>query len=168
MVTHARWVASEDEEAPAHAGMSARQYQPPRGVRAAVKRVLLGALTALITVNLVTGGPVLALWIGSRIQAAAGQLSMAAVGATLGVLIVLSFLLYKALSYVTGAYNEAIGRSLPRQQLPWHKPISGERRSLEANHPLNAAERIVVGLVVTAVLGFEVWFFVFAHAKLPG
>jgi hypothetical protein len=140
----------------------------PRGLRAAAKRVSLGALTTLITVNLVTGGPVLALWIGSRIQAAAGQLSMAAVGATIGVLIVETFLLYKALSYVNGAYNEAIGRTVPRQQLPWHKPMTGERRSLQTKRPLTATERIVVWVVVAAVVGFEIWFFAFAHAQLPG
>ena len=140
----------------------------PHGLRAAAKRVTLGALTTLITVNLVTGGPVLALWIGSRIQTAAGPLSMAAVGATIGVLIVVTFLLYKALSYVNGAYNKAIGRTVPRQQLPWHKPMSGERRSLQTKRPLSATERIVVGLAVAAVLGFEIWFFAFAHARLPG
>jgi hypothetical protein len=167
MVAHAPWVASEDGKALAHAGMSAHQDHP-RGVRAVVKRVVLGALTVLITVNLVTGGPVLALWIGSRIQLAAGQLSMAAVGATVGVLIVETFILYKALSFVTSAYNNAIGRTVPRRQLPWLKPMTGERGSLEAKQPLNAAERIVVGLAVAAVLGFELWFFVFAHARLPG
>ncbi len=145
---------------------SAREDRP-RGVRAAAKRVTLGALAMLITVNLVTGGPVLALWIGSRIQAAVGQLSMAAVAATIGVLVVETFLLYKALTYVNGAYNQAIGRSIPRQQLPWMKPITGERRSFQAKRPLSAPERIVVGVAVVAVLGFEVWFFVFAHAKLP-
>ncbi len=137
-------------------------------MRTTAKRVALGALTTLITVNFVTGGPLLALWIGSRIQAAIGQLSMAAVGATIAMLGIETFLLYKALSFVSRAYNNAIGRSLPRQQLPWHKPMTGERHALEAKRPLTAPERIVVGLVVAAALGFEVWFFVFAHARLPG
>jgi hypothetical protein len=57
---------------------------------------------------------------------------------------------------------------MPRQQLPWHKPMTGERRSVQTQRPLSATERIVVGLAVAAVLGFEVWFFAFAHAKLPG
>ena len=153
--------------------MTAPPERPPRetrphGAKTAAKRVALGALTTLITVNLVTGGPVLALWVGSRIQTAVGQLSMAAVGATIGVLILETFLLYKALTYVNAAYNQAIGRTLPRRQLPWHKPMSGERRSLQTRRPLSATERIVVGLVVAVVLGFEVWFFVFAHTRLPG
>ncbi len=140
----------------------------PRGLRMAAKRVALGALTTLITVNIVTGGPLLSLWIGSRIQTAVGSLSMAAVAATIGVLAVVTYVLYKALTYVNAAYNEAIGRRMARQQLPWHKPMSGERRTLETDRPLSAMERIVVGLAVLAVLGFEIWFFVFAHARLPG
>jgi hypothetical protein len=139
----------------------------PRGLRAAIKRITLAALTTFVTVNLVTGGPLLALWVGSRIQTAAGQLSMAAVGATIGILIVETFVLYKALTFLNAAYNEAIGRSLPRRQLPWHKPMSGERGSFAAKRPLLATERIVVWTVVAAGLAFEAWFFVLAHFKLP-
>jgi hypothetical protein len=138
-----------------------------RGVGAALKRIVLGALTTLVTVNLLTGGPLLALWVGSRIQTAEGHLSMGAVSATLGILIVETFLLYKALTYLNAAYNEAIGRTLPRRQVPWHKPMSGERRSVAVKRPLSATERIVVATVVLALLAFEGWFFVLAHARLP-
>lgn len=130
--------------------------------------MVLGALTTLISVNLWTGGPLLALWVGSRIQAAVGQLSMAAVGATVAVLIIETFLLYGALAYLTARYNDAIGRTMPRRQAPWLKPMSGERRSLEVRQPLNAPERIVVMSVVAAVLVFEVWFFFFAHYSFAG
>jgi hypothetical protein len=144
-----------------------RREERPGGLGAALKRIALGALTTLVSVNLLTGGPLLALWVGSRIQTAVGHLSMGAVGATLGVLIVETFLLYKALTYLNAAYNDAIGRTLPRRQLAWHKPMSGERRSAEAKQPLSATERIVVSTVVLAILAFEGWFFFFAHAKLP-
>ena len=63
-------------------------------------RIVLGTLTTLVSVNLWTGGPLLALWVGSRIQAAVGQLSMAAVGATVGILILETFLLYKVLAFL--------------------------------------------------------------------
>jgi hypothetical protein len=129
---------------------------------------VLGVLTTLVSVNLWTGGPLLALWVGSRIQAAAGQLSMAAVGGTLGVLIVETFVLYKALAYLNARYNRVIGRVSPRRQAPWLKPMTGERRALEVRRPLSATERIVVASVVVAVLAFEVWFFFFAHYALPG
>jgi hypothetical protein len=92
---------------------------------------------------------------------------MAAVGATVGVLIVVTVILYKALTYLNAAYSEAVDRRVPRRQAPWHKPVTGERRSVEARRPLSATERIVVGTVVLAALGFEGWFFAFAHARLP-
>jgi hypothetical protein len=134
-----------------------------RSLSVTAERVGLGILTTLVSINLWTGGPVLALWVGSRIQAAVGELSMAAVGATIGVLIVETYVLYKALAILNTRYNEILGRVVPRQQAAWLKPMSGERRSSEVKRPLTAVERIVVVTVVFAVLVFEVWFFFFAH-----
>src|SRR5579862_5392243 len=122
--------------------------QAPRGIRVAAKRVVLAVLTTLVSVNLWTGGPLLALWVGSRVQAAIGQLSMSAVAATLAVLIVETFLLYKLLAILNQHYNAAIGRTVRRQQAAWLKPMSGERRALGVRAPLTAVERIAVGSVV--------------------
>src|SRR5947209_9686451 len=80
--------------------------EPRRGVGSAIQRVALGIATTLVSVNLWTGGPLLALWVGSRIQSAVGRLSMAAVGATIVVLIVETFALYQALAYLNTRYNE--------------------------------------------------------------
>lgn len=132
-----------------------------------MRRILLGILTTLVSVNLWTGGPLLSLWVGSRVQGAVGQPTMTAVLVTLAVLVVVTYLLYRALAYLTAGYNDAIGRVMRRRQQAWLKPISGERRSLEVRHPLNGAERIVITTVVVAVLLFEVWFFFFAHLALP-
>jgi hypothetical protein len=137
--------------------------EPPRGVASGLKRVVLGIITTLVSVNLWTGGPVFALWVGSRVQSAVGQLSMAAVGATIGVLIAVTYVLYKTLAWLNSHYSEAVGREMRRQQAPWLKPMSGERRSIEVKRPFTATERIVVASVVVAVLVFEVWFFFFAH-----
>ena len=47
-------------------------FRPPywtmRGVSDRAKRFLLAALMALLVLNLWTGGPLLALWLGSRVQ----------------------------------------------------------------------------------------------------
>jgi hypothetical protein len=143
--------------------------QPPqRRGRRVPTRIALGILTTLVSVNLWTGGPLLALWIGSRIESAVGQLSMGAVAATVGVLIIETYVLYRALAFLTGRYNEAVGREMPRHQHPWLKPMSGQRRAEEVKQPLTAVERIVILTVVLAVLTFEVWFFFFAHYSLPG
>src|SRR5436305_11496346 len=131
-------------------------------------RILLAVLTTLVSLNLWTGGPLLALWVGSRVQAAVGQLSMAAVAATVGVLIVETYVLYRALSFLTLRYDEVIGRTRPRQQAAWLKPMSGERRSETVRRPLSALERIVVIVVVVAVEVFVIWFFFFAHYSFGG
>lgn len=140
---------------------------PHRGRRTPT-RIGLGILTTLVSVNLWTGGPLLAIWVGSRIQAAVGQLSMGAVAATVAVLIAESYLLYRVLGFLTVRYNEAIGREMPRHQHPWLKPMSGQRRAEEVKAPITAVERIVIVSVVVAVLAFEVWFFFFAHYSLAG
>jgi hypothetical protein len=147
-------------------GVHTHQHPAPRGARVAATRILLGALTTLVSVNLWTGGPLLALWVGSRIQASIGTLSMAAVGATVGVLIAETFVLYRLLALLNARYNAVIGRTAPRQQAAWLKPMSGERRSLQTRQPLSAVEKIVVVSVVVAVLVFEIWFFFFAHYTL--
>jgi len=129
-------------------------------------RIVLGILTTLISVNMWTGGPLFALWVGSRVQAAIGQLSMTAVGATVGVLIVETFVLYELLAVLSARYDQVIGRTRRRRQAPWMKPMTGERRSIEKARPPTAVEKIVVMSVVAAVLCFELWFFFFAHYKL--
>jgi hypothetical protein len=139
------------------------QSSPPRGLRSGFERVVLAVLTTLVSVNIWTGGPVFALWVGSRIESAVGRLSMAAVGATIGVLVLETFVLYRFLALLHGRYNAVIGRVVPRRQAAWLKPMSGERRSSEVRRPLSAVERIVVGSVVVAVLALEIWFFFFAH-----
>ena len=129
-------------------------------------RIVLGILSTLVSINLWTGGPLLALWVGSRVQASIGTLSMGAVGATIGVLIVVTYVLYRLLAWLNVRYYAAIGRRLPRQQAAWLKPMSGERRALQVRRPLSGVERIVVISVVVAVLALEVWFFFFAHYTL--
>jgi hypothetical protein len=142
------------------------QPSQPRGSRV-LTRIGLGILTTLVSVNLWTGGPLLALWVGSRVQAAVGQLSMGAMAATVAVLIGETILLYKVLSFLSVRYDEAIGREAPRRQLPWLKPMTGERRAEEVRQPLTAVEKIVILTVVVAVMAFEIWFFFFAHYSLP-
>src|SRR5712671_990963 len=112
-------------------GEAAGEDRPPHRVRSVVYRIVLGVLTTLVSINLWTGGPLFALWVGSRVQASIGTLSMAAVGATIAVLIVVTYVLYKILAWLNVRYYAAIGRKLPREQAAWLKPMSGERRSVQ-------------------------------------
>jgi hypothetical protein len=150
----------------AHDSPHGDQPERPSGVRSMLYRVVLGVASTLVSINLWTGGPVFALWVGSRVQASIGTLSMAAVGATIGVLIVVTYVLYKLLAWLNVRYYAAVGRALPRQQAAWLKPMSGERRAIQVRRPLSGVERIVVVSVVIAVLVFEIWFFFLAHYTL--
>ena len=158
-----------------HASTPAGPQGPPggeghrhTGLRGGIERTTLAALTTIVSINLWTGGPLFALWVGSRIQSAAGQLSMGAVVATVGVLIVVSLILYRMLAGLNGRYDRAIGRTARRQQTAWLRPMSGERHSLTATRPPTFVEKIVSLSVVVAVEGLLVWFFFFAHYKLIG
>jgi hypothetical protein len=93
--------------------------EKPRGFGNLLLRIVLATATTLVSINLWSGGPLLALWVGSRIQTAVGSLSMAAIGATVGVLIVETFLLYRLLAWLSIRYDAAIGRKVPRRQAPW-------------------------------------------------
>ena len=141
--------------------------EPHRGLWTGVERTLLAALSTLVSLNLWTGGPLLAIWVGSRVQASAGLLSMSAVAATIGVLIVVTLVLYRLLLMLNARYNAVIGRRERRRQAPWLKPMSGERRVLEVKEPLTVVEKVAVVWAVVAFEALVIWFFFFARYALP-
>jgi hypothetical protein len=134
-----------------------------------LKRLGLVALMAFLALNVWTGSPLLALWIGSRVQGQASQPSMGAFVAVLGCLIAFSFVLYQALKRVSYAYREATG-TLPsvRTHAPWLRSLRGERPDYVAAARVGSAERIVVVTVIVAALIFEVWFFFLSGSSIGG
>jgi hypothetical protein len=134
------------------------------------KRIGLAALMAFLALNLWTGSPLLALWIGSRVQGEESQASMAAFAAVIGSLAVFSVLLYQALKYVMHAYQSATG-TLPtvRTHAPWLRSMRGERPDYGGGGPgISGAERIVVVTVIIAAVAFEIWFFFFSGSPIGG
>jgi predicted secreted protein len=133
-----------------------------------IKRFGLAALMAFLALNVWIGSPLLALWIGSRIQGEESQPSMGAFAAVLGCLILFSFLLYQALKRVSYAYQEATG-TLPtvRSHAPWLRSMRGERPD-HTSAGISGAERIVVVVVLVAAVLFEVWFFFFSGSSIGG
>jgi predicted secreted protein len=133
------------------------------------KRFGLAALMAFLALNLWTGSPLLALWIGSRIQGEESQASMGAVAAVIGCLALFSVLLYQALKWVMHAYQEATG-TLPtvRTHAPWLRSMRGERPAYGGAARISGAERIVVVTVLIAAVAFEVWFFFFSGSPIGG
>jgi hypothetical protein len=129
------------------------------------KRLVLVALMALASVNLFTGAPLFAIWVGSRVQGDSGSLSMSAVLAVVVVMALVCSALVWALNRMGAAHDALIGRPVERRQTTWMKPFnSGPARSQGGS--LRALDKILVGAVVVAGLGFEAWFFFFAGSSL--
>ncbi|MGZ8621323.1 MAG: hypothetical protein ACXWW8_01890 [Solirubrobacterales bacterium] len=134
-----------------------------------LKRLALVIGTALVTINIWTGAPLLAVWVGSKIQAAQNGLSMSALLAVIIVLAVTVLLLATLLAWLNARYDQLSGRpAAARETSPWLRSMRGERKTdVRRRHGISAVERVVVISVVAAVLAFEVWFFFFAGSSLP-
>jgi hypothetical protein len=130
-----------------------------------VKRLLLLALMALASVNLFTGAPIFAIWVGSRVQGDAGGLSMTAVLSVVVVMALACAGLVWALNRMGAAHDALAGRPLERRQTPWMKPFNAGRADAR-QAGLRALDKILVGAVVLAGLAFEAWFFFFAGSSI--
>jgi hypothetical protein len=132
------------------------------------KRVALTAAAAFVTVNIWTGAPLLALWVGSRTAGPSG-LSMTAVFVVVVVLLALVLALVWLLTRINERYDTLTGRPAAerRRTSPWMRSMRGEREdALRAKHGTSAIEQLVVISVSVAVLVFNVWFFFFAGSPL--
>jgi len=133
-----------------------------------LQRLGLLVLSALATVNLWTGGPLAAIWLGSRIQGDTTQLKMESVFGIVVILGAISFGLLKLLTWSRARYDELGGKEAVRRRSPWLRSMRGEREEdIHAATPMNAVDKVVMGGVILAVLAFEVWFFFFSGSSLP-
>jgi hypothetical protein len=134
-----------------------------------LRRTLVLIATTLIAINIWTGAPIAALWIGSRVV---GQraLSMTAVFVVVASLAVLLAAMALALTWLNARYDELIGRTTgERRTLPWLRSMRAEEAELlRKKRGTTALEMIVVANTVTAVIALEIWFFFFARSPLPG
>lgn len=133
-----------------------------------LERIVLGILTTLLSINVWTGFPILALWVGSRFVGSSG-LSMLAVVIVLAVLVALVSAGLYALLWLNQRYNQVTGRPPPpRQPAPWLRSMRAEGPAIRRQgHQTSAVERIAIVTVVLAVIAFEIWFFFFAGSSLP-
>jgi hypothetical protein len=142
--------------------------RPTAASRMPAKRVALAAATAFVAVNIWTGVPLLAVWIGSR---ALGQttLSMDAVGIVVGVLIAMDLTMGALLLRLNRAYRRLLGAPEGQRRAAWLRSLSGEGDE-EDGEPggVTLVERIVVICVYAAMLTFVVWFLFLAGSPLPG
>jgi hypothetical protein len=134
----------------------------------ALKKLGLVTASALCSINMWTGAPLLAVWVGSKVQGNLKHLSMTAVFSVILVLAALVFLLAWALTWINAKYDEVSGRPAEaRHTSPWLRSMRDEREvDVRQKFGISPVERVVVISVVAAVLAFEVWFFFFAGSPL--
>jgi hypothetical protein len=149
----------------AEATQPTAQAPAPRPSR--FKRVGLVTLMAVAVANVWTGSPLLALWIGSRVQGS-GPPTMAAVGVAAVALGIQSFLLVRILNTLGLAYDNVMGVSSgPRRQVPWLRSMRGERPHQQASEVrFSALDKLLIASVVVAVAAFEIWFFFFSGSPI--
>jgi hypothetical protein len=129
------------------------------------KRIALLALMGLAAVNLFTGAPLFAVWVGSRVQGDSGGISMTAVLVVLVVLALVCWALIWALNALGTLHDELVGRPAGRRQSPWMKPFNSPSTRAQGGS-LRALDKVLVVAVVLAGLAFETWFFFFAGSSI--
>jgi hypothetical protein len=135
----------------------------------ALKKIGLVTASALCSINLWTGAPLLAVWVGSKVQGNLNNLSMTAVFSVVAVLAASVFLLALLLTWLNAKYDELTGRPpAARQTSPWLRSMRDEREeNVRRKYGIGGVERVVVICAVAGLLAFEVWFFFFAGSSLP-
>ena len=130
------------------------------------KRLLMAAATAFLAINVWTGSPLFALWVGSQ---AVGQraLSMTAVCVVVIVLAVMELGILFALAWLDASYKELTGHPLRENRLTWLRAKSAERESVGQGIRTSVLERIVMVNVYIATIGLVVYFFLFPQSPLP-
>jgi cytochrome b len=140
---------------------------PAKGFGARLQRAGLLALMAVVAVNIWTGSPLLALWVGSRVVGE-GSLTMGAVAVVVGCMIATSIVLIKLLGVLGERHDRLLGLPpAPRRQQPWMRSLSGERPSEQRRRAhVSALDVVLVATVLAAAVAFEVWFFFFSGSSI--
>jgi hypothetical protein len=136
-------------------------------VKYRLKRLALRTAMVLTAVNIWTGAPLLALWIGSRVQPD-GAPQMGPVFVVVVAIGVFAFVLAQVLVRLGAAYDRLTGHTaIVHRHVSWLRSMRGERPQYPGEHvALSGLEQVLVGMVVVAVVAFEIWFFFFSTSPI--
>jgi hypothetical protein len=164
MHIYSEWVTPSDMVTQAQGVASTRSRRHPLVI---LERIALGVTTMILSINVWTGFPLLALWVGSRF-AHGDALSMLAIVIALVTLVLLMTAATAVLSRLSARYDRVTGKPpVTRQHPPWLRSMSGGKiEPALKRRETNAVEAIVVLAVVAAFVAFEVWFFFLAGSSL--
>jgi hypothetical protein len=126
---------------------------------------------ALAAINIWTGAPLLALWVGSRATSTATSVTLAPVLLVVAVLFATCLALIYALAWASAKYDALTGRpQTVKRHVPWLRSMRDERVAWERERTeITPLERMLVITVVVAFIAFEAWFFLASPAPIaPG
>jgi hypothetical protein len=133
----------------------------------ALKRLTMAGVTAFIAINLWTGAPLLAVWVGSQVGDQS-TLTMKAVFVVMLVLAVLVTAMTVALTWLSNTYDELIGRPRTERRAPWLRSMRAEAEGdISSRVGITALERVVIISVYVAVITLLVWLVFFAGSMVP-
>jgi hypothetical protein len=132
-----------------------------------VKKLALLSAMGVTTLNVWTGSPLLALWVGSRVQGQ-GPPAMLPIFVVAVVMAAVSLVLIRLLSVLGDRYDKLTGHaSSVRLHAPWLRSMRGERsEELGAKMGLSGLDRVLVASVILVVALFEIWFFFFSTSPI--
>jgi hypothetical protein len=127
-----------------------------------LKRVGLAAATAFVTVNIWTGCPLAALWVGAQ-TTQERRITMTTLFVIVAVLAVLVFASVYAIGWLNATYDELIGRPRIERRPAWMRSMRAEDEGrIVQRVGITALERVVMLNVYVAVILLAVWFVFFA------
>jgi hypothetical protein len=126
------------------------------------KRVALAAATAFLTVNIWTGCPLIALWVGAQ-TVQERRVTMTSLFVIVVVLAVLVFASAFAIAWLNASYDALIGRPHIERRPAWMRSMRAESEGyVRRRVGITALERVVMLNVYVAVIALAAWFVFFA------
>ena len=121
----------------------------------------------LVAVNVWTGSPLAALWVGSRLQGS-GPPQMGPVFVVILLIGVFSFVLALLLNRLDAAYGSLSGQAAQvHRHVAWLRSMRGERPQYPGDAvQITALEKTLVVVVVACCIAFEIWFFFFSTSPI--
>ena len=131
-----------------------------------LKRTTMAGATAFLAINIWTGAPLFALWVGSQVGDQT-HLTMREVLVVLVVLAALAAAMAVALTSLNNAYDELVGRPRVERRVPWLRSMRDEPEGhISSRVGITALERTVMVTVYVAVIALVIWLVFFAGSSV--
>jgi hypothetical protein len=121
----------------------------------------------VVALNVWTGSPLLALWIGSRLQGS-GAPQLGPIFVVLVCFGLFSFGLATLLARLGDKYERLTGQGAQvHGHVPWLRSMRGERPQYPGQHVhVTGLEQILIVTVALCAIAFEIWFFFFSGSPI--